>query len=74
MSFNPLETQVEKDDQPEPEHNLTSTLYKDAMNHDICFRGNTNMKREQKCDVKVLHELRNTKSKTIDEKVTKKAM
>ena len=59
--FNPLEEQLDENDNPKPGNEPTNNLDKIALSHDPCFRDNNTLAGKHKCDRIMLRELKKIK-------------
>ena len=69
--YNPLSKQLDKYDRPIPGQEPYNAVDEISMQHDICYRDNTNKEGKLKCDDKMLKELEVLKPEGIREKIDK---
>ena len=67
--YNPLDKQLDENDQPVPGQESYNAVDAIAMNHDICYRDNSTKKGKQDCDDEMLKELKVLKPKDLRERV-----
>ena len=70
--YNPLDKQLDVNDQPLPGQEPYNQVDAIAMKHDICYRDNNNKQGKLKCDKEMLDSLSQTKTKGIRESFDKK--
>ena len=70
--FNPLDEQLDEDDNPLPGHEPFNQIDEIALHHDICYRDSNNKKDKHVCDKKMLNNLKTIKPKNFREKVDRK--
>ena len=70
--YNPLDKQLDSNDQPLPGQEPYNQIDAIAIKHDICYRDNDNKKGKLKCDKDMLDSLSQTKTKGIRESFDKK--
>ena len=69
---NPLEEQLDANDQPLPGQEPYNQIDAIALKHDICYRNNNNKEEKLKCDKDMLNSLSKTKTKGLRESFDKK--
>ena len=69
--FNPLEDQLDENDNPIPGQEPKNGVDAISMHHDICYRDNNTKDGKQKCDDRMLIELNQLKPKSIRERIDK---
>ena len=67
--YNPLDKQLDVNDNPLPGHEPFNAVDELARRHDICYRDNDNKLGKRKCDETMLHELTIMKPKNRREKM-----
>ena len=70
--YNPLEKQLDENDQPLPGQEPYNAVDAISMRHDICYRDHGNKEGKQKCDGEMLKELTVLKPKDLREKIDRK--
>ena len=70
--YNPLDKQLDANDQPLSGQEPYNQVDAIAMKHDICYRDNDNKQGKLKCDKQMLDRLSNTKTKGLREAFDKK--
>ena len=70
--YNPLDKQLDANDQPLPGQEPYNQIDSIAMKHDICYRDNDDKKGKLHCDKQMLNSLSKTKAKNIRESFDKK--
>ena len=70
--YNPLEKQLDANDQPLPGQEPYNQIDAIALKHDICYRDNNNKQGKLKCDKDMLNNLSKTKTKGVRESFDKK--
>ena len=69
--YNPLNEQLDENDNPLPIQEPFNSVDAISMHHDICYRDNNTKNGKQKCDDKMLLELNLLEPKTIRERIDK---
>ena len=69
--YNPLDAQLDENDNPLPGQEPYNGVDAISMHHDICYRDNNNKDGKQKCDDKMLLELNLLEPKSIRERIDK---
>ena len=69
--YNPLNEQLDENDNPLPRQEPFNSVDAISMHHDICYRDNNTKNGKQKCDDKMLLELNLLEPKTIRERIDK---
>ena len=67
--YNPLDKQLDENDQPLPGQEPYNAVDEVSMRHDICYRDNDHKKGKQKCDDTMLKELKVLQPKDLREKI-----
>lgn len=70
--YNPLDKQLDVNDQPLPGQEPYNQVDAISMKHDICYRDNNNKQGKLKCDKEMLSSLSQTKTKNFRESFDKK--
>ena len=70
--YNPLDKQLDENDQPLPGQEPYNAVDEVSMRHDICYRDNDHKKGKQKCDDTMLKELKVLQPKDLREKIDRK--
>ena len=70
--YNPLEEQLDANDQPLPGQEPYNQIDAIALKHDICYRDNNNKQGKLKCDKDTLNSLSKAKTKGVRESFDKK--
>ena len=70
--YNPLNEQLDRNDQPVHGQEPYNSVDAISMQHDICYRDNNSKKGKEKCDDEMLKELDILKPKDAREKIDKK--
>ena len=70
--YNPLEKQLDENDQPLPGQEPFNQVDAIALKHDICYRDNDNKQGKLNCDKNMLDSLSQTKTKNFRESFDKK--
>ena len=69
--YNPLDEQLDENDQPREGQEPYNAVDAISMRHDICYRDNDNKKGKRKCDEVMLNELNTLKPKDRREQIDK---
>ena len=69
--YNPLDRQLDKNDQPLPGQEPYNTVDAISMRHDICYRDNNTKEGKQTCDDKMLNDFDSLEPKDLREKTDK---
>ena len=69
--YNPLEKQLDANDQPLPGQEPYNQIDVIALKHDICYRDNNNKQGKLKCDKDILNSLSKTKTKVYENRLIK---
>ena len=72
--YNPLDKQLDGNDQPRPGQEPYNAIDAVSMKHDICYRDNDSKEGKHICDDKMLKELDEIQPKGIREKLDKKVV
>ena len=70
--YNPLDEQLDEDDQPLPGQEPYYVVGTMSMHHDICYRDNMTKEEKHKCDDAMLQELDGLQSPGFREKIDQK--
>ena len=70
--YNPLHEQLDKNDEPLPEHKPFNKVDAISLHHDICYRDHNTKKGKADCDTKMLADLEVLKPANIREKIDRK--
>ena len=70
--YNPLDEQLDEDDQPLPGQEPYNAVDAISMHHDICYLDNNTKEGKHKCDDVMLQELDELQPRSFREKIDKK--
>ena len=70
--YNPLQNQLDENDQPKPGQEPFNNVDEISMRHDICYRDHDTLKGKLNCDDKMLKELEILKPRNIRERIDRK--